>query len=170
MALLLTGKDLQPLLTDPELIEKGLEVIAESLRATPHEDGTGHTSWLAFPLAEGENKLNIVALTTPKEATTLRVWPTDHAAAPDVALTMLFDREQGKLRALMGGDYLMWRTAGPVVVACRALAPAGTRTVAMLGSGVQARYHLIGLKHALPDLERINVYSHTEANARKYAD
>ncbi|MBV8932226.1 MAG: hypothetical protein JOZ47_18600 [Kutzneria sp.] len=168
MPLLLTRDDLRPLLTDPSLIAAGLDTIATSLTQA---DDPGTSAWWAFPLAASPTRLNVHAMTTNHDGTVLRTWPTDRHAALSHGLSLLYDRQHGQLLALLGGgEYLMWRTAGPVVLACRHLTPAGSRTVAMLGTGIQARYHLIGLRQALPDLETITVYSRDPANRRDYAE
>lgn len=168
MPLLLTEDDLRPLSTEPELIGEGLDVIAESLAGEPGA-GPGDCSWLAFPLAAEDVRLNVNVLTTPRDATRLMVWPTDRRTAPEMALALLFDRD-GHLVALLRSRYLLWRTAGPVVLACRHLAPPDARTLAVLGSGIQARQHLIGLRQAVPGLRAIRVFSPTAANRRRYAD
>lgn len=168
MPLLLTRDDLSPLLSDPKLITAGLDAIANSL-TRPDEPGT--SAWWAFPLAVPPTRLNVHAMTTGPDGTVLRAWPTDRQSAPDHGLSLLFDREHGQPLAILGGgEYLMWRTAGPVVLACRHLAPAGSRTVAMLGTGIQARYHLLGLRQALPDLEAITVYSRDPGNRHAFAE
>lgn len=166
MALLLTEPDLRPLSTDPELVDRGLAVIGESL---VDDQPPGDCSWLAFPLAEGDVRLNVNVLTTPRAATRLMLWPTDRGTSPDRVLALLFDRREGRVLALLRSSYLLWRTAGPVLVACRHLAPAGAGTLAMLGSGVQARQHLVGLRQAVPGLQAIRVFSPNEENRRRYA-
>jgi ornithine cyclodeaminase/alanine dehydrogenase-like protein (mu-crystallin family) len=168
MALLLTEDDLRPLSTDPGLIADGLDVIAESLAGEPGTD-PGDCSWLAFPLAEAGARLNVNVLTTPRDATRLMLWPTGRQAAPDRVLALLVDRSEGRVVALLRSSHLLWRTAGAVVLACRHLAPPDARTLAMLGSGVQARQHLVGLRQAVPGLRAIRVFSPTPANRRRYA-
>jgi ornithine cyclodeaminase/alanine dehydrogenase-like protein (mu-crystallin family) len=168
MPLLLTRDDLRPLLVDPELIAAGLDAIATSLT---RPDGPGTSGWWAFPLAVQPARLNVHAMTADPDGTILRAWPTDRHAALAHGLSLLFGREHGELLAILGGgEYLMWRTAGPVVLAFRYLAPPGARSMAMLGAGIQARYHLIGLRQALPDLKTITVYSRDPANRRAFAE
>lgn len=169
MTLLLTERDLYPLYTDPNLISRGLDVIADSLTGAL-DSAPGDCSWLAFPLAEGEVKLNVNVLTTPRDGTRLLLWPTDRQTSPDRVLAVLFDRCEGNILALLRSRYLLWRTAGPVLLACRHLAPPQARTLAMLGSGVQARQHLIGLRQVAPDLRSIRVFSPTEAHRRRFAE
>jgi ornithine cyclodeaminase/alanine dehydrogenase-like protein (mu-crystallin family) len=167
MTLLLTRADLRPLLSEPELVAQGLDVIARSLidRPGPRHD----TSWLAFPLAEGDTRLNVNVLTTTL-GSALRLWPTDRATAEEHAVSLLLDTSAGRLLAIMGGNYLMWRTAGAVVLACRELAPPGAHTLAMLGTGEQARLHLIGLPAAVPTLREILVHSRDPANRQRFAE
>jgi ornithine cyclodeaminase/alanine dehydrogenase-like protein (mu-crystallin family) len=170
MTLLLSRDDLRPLLTDSDLVRAGLEVIADSLTRPVGPAGPGDSSWWAFPLADGPTRLNVHAMTTSWDGTIVRCWPTDRPGALAHGLTLLFDRSEGALLAVLaGGEYLMWRTAGPVMLACRHLAPPAARTAALIGTGIQARYHLIGLRQALSELETIRVYSRDPAHRREFA-
>jgi ornithine cyclodeaminase/alanine dehydrogenase-like protein (mu-crystallin family) len=49
------------------------------------------------------------------------------------------------------------------------LARQNATTLAMLGSGIQARYHLRAIRHALPFLKSIRVFSPTEGHRLRYA-
>lgn len=167
MALLLTARDTAPLFERPELIERGFEAIASSLRSPGTREPA---AWLAYPLADGHNRLNVNALTGSHDGTALRLWPTERQGAGDRSLSLLFDHAEGRLLALVAGASMLWRTAGPVLLACRHLAPPDARTLAILGSGGQARQHLIGLRQALPALERLRVYSPTRAHREAFAE
>src|SRR6185437_5163828 len=56
------------------------------------------------------------------------------------------------------------RTAAVSAVATRLLARPESRTLAILGAGVQARAHLEGMRAVLP-FDRVRVWSHTPGRA-----
>jgi ornithine cyclodeaminase/alanine dehydrogenase-like protein (mu-crystallin family) len=58
-------------------------------------------------------------------------------------------------------------TAG---VAARYLAPPGARSVGLLGSGWQAQPQLDALRHAVPTLEHVRVFSPTPAHRAAFAE
>ncbi len=66
------------------------------------------------------------------------------------ALIALFDPQTGEPRALMDGRYITEvRTAAASAVATRALAISGASTLAILGTGVQARSHIDALSRVM---------------------
>jgi ornithine cyclodeaminase/alanine dehydrogenase-like protein (mu-crystallin family) len=67
---------------------------------------------------------------------------------------LLHDGETGELRALLNASAITEiRTAAVSAVATRALARPGSRVVAILGGGVQARSHTEAMRSVLPDAE-----------------
>jgi ornithine cyclodeaminase/alanine dehydrogenase-like protein (mu-crystallin family) len=67
---------------------------------------------------------------------------------------LLHDGETGQLRALLNASAITEiRTAAVSAVATRALARPGSRVVAILGGGVQARSHDKAMRAVLPDAE-----------------
>ena len=67
---------------------------------------------------------------------------------------LLHDGETGELLALLNASVVTEiRTAAVSAVATRALARAGSRVVAVLGGGTQARSHVAAMKAVLPDAE-----------------
>ena len=67
---------------------------------------------------------------------------------------LLHDGETGELRALLNASAITEiRTAAVSAVATRALARPGSRVVAILGGGVQARSHHEAMRAVLPDAE-----------------
>jgi ornithine cyclodeaminase/alanine dehydrogenase-like protein (mu-crystallin family) len=67
------------------------------------------------------------------------------------ALVMLFDPDDGRPLALMGGTHITAvRTAGAAAVAAGALARPDPAVVAVLGTGVQARSHLDAFARTFP--------------------
>jgi alanine dehydrogenase len=76
-----------------------------------------------------------------------------------LATILLLDPETGSLIALMDGRYITEaRTAAVSAVSARFLARAEASTLALIGSGVQARSHLEALQH-VRQLKDIRVWS-----------
>jgi alanine dehydrogenase len=76
-----------------------------------------------------------------------------------LATILLLDPETGSLIALMDGRYITEaRTAAVSAVSARFLARAEASTLALIGSGVQARSHLEALQH-VRQLKEIRVWS-----------
>jgi len=55
-------------------------------------------------------------------------------------------------------------------VAAKHLAPAGAKTVGLIGSGWQAPPQVVALLKAVPSIERIRVFSPTQTNREKFAE
>jgi ornithine cyclodeaminase/alanine dehydrogenase-like protein (mu-crystallin family) len=86
-----------------------------------------------------------------------------------LAAISLFDGETGELTAVMDGRYITEvRTAAASAVSVRHLAPADATTLAILGSGVQARSHLEALRLVNPFRE-IRAWSPTPEHLREFA-
>jgi ornithine cyclodeaminase len=79
----------------------------------------------------------------------------------------LFDGETGETRALMNaGGITAVRTAAVSGVATRLLAREDSRTLAILGAGIQAKAHLEAMR-AVRDFDRVLVWSRTPGRARE---
>jgi ornithine cyclodeaminase/alanine dehydrogenase-like protein (mu-crystallin family) len=86
-----------------------------------------------------------------------------------VALYLLFDIEKGRLlAAIEAGALGALRTAAASLLAARALKPAGSRTVAIIGSGRQAFTQLAAAMIAVAP-EEIRVWSPTATNRDDFA-
>ena len=87
-----------------------------------------------------------------------------------LALIMLFDSATGQPLAFMDGRLITeMRTATVSVAVIRHLAPPGSRVLALLGSGTQARAHLEALGHVC-DFDEVRVWSRTPAHAKAFAE
>ena len=85
------------------------------------------------------------------------------------AVVALFDPDDGRLLAVLDGtEITATRTAMSAAVAAQALAPAATRTIAVIGSGVQARSHLDAFRWAFPEAA-IRLAGRTAAHVRALA-
>ncbi len=170
MPLLLNQDDLHPLFSSKTFYEDLFQVIRDALL---HQNANepGMVSWLAFPMAQEQQKINVHLMTTPVEGTSMRIFPHRIGLqARDSMFALLFDDTDGHLLALIALDELgPLRTAAPVAFASRHLAPRQARTLAIIGSGLQARYHLQGLWHALPSLTQVRVYSPNAEHRQHFA-
>ncbi len=84
-------------------------------------------------------------------------------------IVALFDGETGRPTAILNGSAVTAiRTAAATALATRVLARADARSLAMIGSGVQARAHLESLL-LVREFERVAIFSPTAANAERLA-
>ncbi len=101
----------------------------------------------------------------------LTVYPGNHGTPYDShqGAVLLFDPEFGSLAAVLDATAITGiRTAAVSAVATKLLARPDARTLAIIGSGVQARMHL----EAIPlvrDIKRVNIWSRNPDNARALA-
>ena len=83
---------------------------------------------------------------------------------------LLFETEHGRLLAIIDAtEITAIRTAATSAVATDALARPEARTLAILGSGVQARSHLAAMRAVRP-LEQVRIWSRTQAHAERFVD
>ena len=86
-----------------------------------------------------------------------------------LATVVLFDPETGALRAIMDGRYITEaRTAAVSAVSVSLLARADASTLAIIGSGVQARSHLEAIALVRP-LKEVRVWSPTSEHRQQFA-
>ena len=169
MPLLLTEDDLRPLVTSSDAMEGAFEAVEAAYREYQDRQ-TRPIDTVGLPLTGAQRSLRVCP-GVAGAGVSIRTYPTlEREEFPDSSVNLLFDADHGRLLAIMAGDELNgFRTAAPGGLAARLLAPDGVRTLAMLGSGRQARAFLPAMKHALPTLERVRVYSPTPAHREDYA-
>lgn len=172
MPLLLTQDDLRPLIESPSFFADIFQVIRGAL-LHQQDSNLGYLSWLAFPLGEEARRFNVNALSTPIDGTSIRVFPVSGGEIhppQDGFFAVLIDNQDGRLQALMATDDLSpLRTSAPVGLASSYLARSGATTLALLGSGVQARHHLRAIAAGNPWLKDVRVFSPHEEHRRHFA-
>ncbi|HEX2456852.1 MAG TPA: ornithine cyclodeaminase family protein [Vicinamibacterales bacterium] len=85
-----------------------------------------------------------------------------------LATILMLDSETGQLLAVMDGRYVTEaRTAAVSAVSAKLLAREGAATLALIGSGVQARSHLEALAH-VRKLREVRVWSPRADSRRKF--
>jgi ornithine cyclodeaminase/alanine dehydrogenase-like protein (mu-crystallin family) len=101
----------------------------------------------------------------------LTVFPGNHGTEFDShqGAVVLFEPEHGSLRAILDATSITGiRTAAVSALATRLLARADARTLAILGSGVQARMHIEAIRLVRP-VDRVHIWSRNPENAHALA-
>jgi len=169
MAIWLNESDVRAVLPMPDLID----IMAKALTAFSWgqvrqpvrnviEAGSGGNFFASMPayLESGQMGAKLV---TVFHRNGERGLPTHQATI------VLLDAETGSLLAVMDGRYITEaRTAAVSAVAVRELARPGARTLAIVGSGVQAGSHLEALS-LVWKFEEIRCWSPTESRLRQFA-
>lgn len=87
-----------------------------------------------------------------------------------LATILLLDPDTGALQAIMDGRYITEaRTAAVSAVSARFLAKADASTLAIIGSGVQARSHLEAYQH-VRQLKHVRIWSPNERSREQFVD
>ena len=82
----------------------------------------------------------------------------------------LFDTDSGALAAILEVMYLSWlKTAAVSALATRYLAPPGSATLALFGTGRHARSQLYGLTKVAA-IQRVRAYSRNESARHKFCE
>lgn len=168
MPIILSEKDIAPLLRDPAAMDSLLDCIEESLRAFDRDEVAGQVR-LETSLTDRSNKYRITTSAVPGAGQGMRVSAL-FRGAQDAYFILLFDAVRGDLLALVAGKSLnVWRTGAPGGVASKYLAPAGADRLGLVGSGRQARGQLLAIRRALPQLRKVKVFSPTPEHRRVFA-
>lgn len=168
MPIILSEKDLAPLLRDPSNMDGLLVCIEESLREFNSGAVAGQVR-LETSLTERSKKYRITTSAVPGAGQGMRISAL-FRGAKDAYFILLFHGERGDLLALLAGAALnVWRTGAPAGVACRYLAPAGADVLGLIGSGRQARGQILAIRRALPALRKVRVFSPTLEHRESFA-
>jgi ornithine cyclodeaminase/alanine dehydrogenase-like protein (mu-crystallin family) len=128
------------------------------------EAGSGGNFFAAMPAYLEAGPAMGAKLVTVFHQNAGRALPTHQATI------VLLDAETGSLQAIMDGRYITEaRTAAVSAVSLRVLARPGARSLAILGSGVQAGSHLRAFS-LVWDFEEIRCWSPTGANLRRFVE
>jgi ornithine cyclodeaminase len=170
MPLLLTERDVRSVLTLPDLIRAMRGALADysSGRAqqplrTVLELGEHRAFFGVMPAALAGKTVGTKLVT---------VFPSNREMGlpSHLATIVLLDPETGALLALMDGRFITEaRTAAVSAVSVDILALPTAGTLAVIGSGVQARSHLEALA-CVRTLRDVRVWSPTEAHCRAFQD
>ena len=168
MPIILSEKDLAPLLKTPARMDELLSTIEYSLRAQCSGE-VGGQARVETSLLDGKKKYRIMTSAVPNAGQGMRISALFHGAK-DAYFILLFDGESGDLLALVAGrDLNVWRTGAPGCVAGKYLAPKGADQLGLIGSGRQARGQLVAIRRALPSLRKVKVFSSTKEHREAFA-
>ena len=93
----------------------------------------------------------------------LTVAPLADGATVTRGLMVLFDADTGEPTAIVdAAEITEERTAAMTRLACRELAVPAPRTLSLIGTGVQARVHLVHLHEEYPELAEIRVFGRNQ--------
>ena len=169
MALWLTEKDVRAVLSPLELIE-----VMERALADFSAGRVAQPVRTAIEAAERSFFAVMPALYRAQGvmgAKLVTVFPGNAARGKHthLAAIALFDPEDGEMLALLDGRYITEaRTAAASAVSARYLARPEARTLAILGSGVQAASHYEALRAVHP-FDEVRVWSPTIARRERFA-
>jgi ornithine cyclodeaminase/alanine dehydrogenase-like protein (mu-crystallin family) len=105
-------------------------------------------------------------------AKVITVFPANDATPYDShqGAVLLFDTEYGRLIAILDASTITaLRTAAVTAVATRSLSRPDSRTLALLGAGVQAETHLESIGLVRP-IDEVRVWSRSGERAKKFAE
>jgi len=168
---LLTESDVRSVLTMDDLIEAMSSALASYSSGRVEQPVrnviavSGHHSFFAtMPAFSREPAALGAKLVTVFESNAARNLPSH------LASILLLDPETGALRALLDGRYITEaRTAAVSAVSSRLLARKTSKSVAIIGTGVQAHSHVEALSrvHAL---RQVTVWSPTPAKRERFVE
>jgi len=168
MPLIISEKDLAPLLQNPSAMD-GLLPLIETSMADFNSDKVAGQVRLETSLSDIKKKYRITTSAVPHAGQGMRINAL-FRGAKNAYFIVLFDGESGDLLALVAGrDLNVWRTAAPAGVACKYLAPHGADELGLIGSGRQARGQALALRRANPALRKIKVFSPNRDNRETFA-
>lgn len=170
MALLLTESDVRAVLPMPDLIdcmERALASHAAGQAQQPVrtvlEVGSDRNYFGVMPAALRD------PIAMGAKLVTVFHRNHDRGLPSHLATIVLLDADTGALAAVMDGRYITEaRTAAVSAVSVKHLARTDAATLAILGSGVQARSHLDAIRHVRP-LKDVRVWSRTPAHREAFA-
>ena len=167
--LLLSGHDLQPLIDDRSQLEAAFRSIEQAVVQMHRGEGV-HVGWVDVPL--GSQEVLGVFLTSSPNGASVRLWDSAvrHQLHAGAHLMLLLDPNDGRPKALLSSAALNpLRTSVPAGVGVKHLASPEARVLCILGSGGQAQSLARTCAHALPHLERIQIWNRTVARGERFA-
>ena len=168
MALLLGEKDLALLFRQPANMD-GLLPLIESSMGNFNRNRVAGQARVETSLIDRQKKYRIMTAAVPGAGQGMRISAL-FRGAKDGYFIILFDGINGDLLALVAGRGLnVWRTGAPAGVAAQYLAPKGTDTLGLIGSGRQARGQIVAIARALRGLKRVKVFSSTKEHRESFA-
>ncbi|GAA1491604.1 hypothetical protein [Brachybacterium sacelli] len=170
MPLLLTRSDLRPLAADDNALDGAINAVEASLLRS-HAGDSGETIFAGLGLPNGDELASQFAACSTDGAS-LRIFPRKYEGTRrNARIGIQISGVTGEIESVISLDDLNdLRTSVPAAVGVRHLAPEGADTLAVLGSGAQARSHASTLARVMPHLKTVKVWSPTKKNREAFAD
>lgn len=153
-------------------MEECISVLEETLASLADGDGVNPLrSIMKFPAGNGLLGLMPACLTSAGVTgiKVITVMPGNHSLGMDShqGMVLLFEMDTGcPLAVIDAAAITAIRTAAASAVATRLLARKTAKSLAILGSGVQAQQHLAAM-FAVRNIETVRIWSRNEVNARQ---
>ena len=162
--LLLSHKDMTPLRSDLASMDGALKAVEDAVVAN-YKGGVRQGNIVDRRPGEFEG-IRLALLAGDDTLSGLRIFGNP----PHTRAFMLFDGETREMRALLDYGVLNSLRVGAIAgVAAKHLAPKGAKTLGLIGSGWQAPPQVAAMRRGVPSLERIKVFSPTQANRESFA-
>lgn len=171
MALLLSERDLRPILRDPAFMDAAIGAV-EAVFKEYAQKLTQQHPWTNLAWHADRGPLRLWFSSSPGNGGGLRVNSMLPGAGPaaDTRFIMVLDAATGGLRGILPDEEFNYvRTAAPAGVGARQLAPAGASVLGILGAGKQAPMQITAIARAVPGIREVRVYSPTPANRERVA-
>jgi alanine dehydrogenase len=170
MALIVSERDIQPLLTDPAAMDAAFDAV-EKATVAEYKGRVRSQDMVDRTKTEPSNFLQIHLATDDSFVTGFQVFgQTPGVPRPNTRFVVLLDGETRQLQAIVPYEGLSpLRVGASAGVACRYLAPSDARTVAILGSSKQARRQLQAILRTAPSVDQVRVYSPTPQHREAFA-
>ena len=170
MALIVSERDIEPLLTDPAAMDAAIDAV-EKATVAEYQGRVRSQDMVDRTNTEPSNFLQIHLATDDSFVTGFQVFgQTPGFARPNTRFVVLLDGETRQLQAIVPYEGLSpLRVGASAGVACRYLAPREATTVAILGSSKQARRQLQAVLRAVPSVNLVRVYSPTPEHRETFA-
>jgi alanine dehydrogenase len=170
MALIVSERDIQPLLTDPAAMDAAIDAV-EKATVAEYQGRVRSQDVVDRTKTEPSNFLQIHLATDDSFVTGFQVFgQTPGFPRPNTRFVVLLDGETRQLQAIVPYEGLSpLRVGASAGVACRYLAPKDARRVAILGSSKQARRQLQAIVRTAPSVDQVRVYSPTPEHREAFA-
>jgi ornithine cyclodeaminase/alanine dehydrogenase-like protein (mu-crystallin family) len=163
-AILLTNTDFQPLRTELANMDGALGAVEAAVVA--QHKGAIRAGRLVDRVPGEFEGIRVSLLAGDGLYSGMRIFGNP----PHTRAFMLFDGTTRAMLALLDYGVLNSLRVGAIAgVAARHLAPKDSRVMGLLGSGWQARTQVAAMRSALPSLQRIRVFSPTQAHREAFA-
>jgi ornithine cyclodeaminase/alanine dehydrogenase-like protein (mu-crystallin family) len=167
--IVLTAKDFAPLLANPGMMGGAIDALERGIVAL--HQGRVRQGAVADETKVNDQPSTLRANLTATDGVPAGLRVAGSAGGVNSGFLMLFDEQSRQLLALMDpAPFGAVRVGAEGGLGARHLAIEGAKTLAMLGSGRQARTQMSAVVAALPGLEKIKVYSPTPEHRVGYAN